>query len=90
MIELRDKELLKLGELLDIPFTDLKKLHSANLLHSSRVIDELVHSDYIKIKRTNQYTGKQIRNAIMAEYQISEYKAAQGIHAKRKRTLHLH
>lgn len=84
MIALREKEFAKLAAMLQIPEDQLRRLHSMRLLDESVAIDVLVKYEFRRLKKTGEYTTKQITEALVREYDISRGKVQNAIYNKRK------
>lgn len=85
MIKLREKDLEKLSDILQIPYAATEKMSSMNLINDGLAIDLLIIHDWKTLKRSKKYSVKQILPAIMNEYQVSKSKVEAAIYGKRKR-----
>ena len=85
MIRLREKELEKLANVLQIPYTAVEKMASMNLINDGLAIDLLIINDWRALRRGNKYSVKQILPALINEYQVSRSKIESAVYGKRKR-----
>lgn len=85
MIKLREKDLQKLSEILQIPYISLEKMSSMNLINDGLAVDQLILHDWRALKRSKKYSTKQVMTALVNEYQVSKSKIESAVYSKRKR-----
>ena len=84
MIKLREKDIIKLATILEIPQFAVEKMVAMNLIHDAHAVDMLITHDWKRIRRMRKYTTRQICMALANEYHVSINKVDAAVHNRRK------
>lgn len=85
MIQLQEKELLKLSELTEVPLQYLEKLYAMRILNEALTCDFIIRSDYEKILKKKIYKPSQIIFRLANKYCVTEGKVRSAIYRKQNR-----
>ena len=85
MIQLQEKELLKLAEVTGVPYQNIEKLYAMRIINEALAFDFIIRSDFDKIKKTGKYRSGQIVCRLSQAYCVSENKVRSAVYRKQNR-----
>lgn len=85
MIQLTEKEFVKLSEITGIPHHDLQKLYTMGIFNEAVTLDVIIKHDFDVIRKRDKYRPGQIIKRLADYYSVSTNKVTQAIYRKEHR-----
>lgn len=85
MIQLTEKEFVKLSEITGVPHHDLQNLYVMGVLNETAALDHIIKYDFDTIRRKDKYRPGQIITRLADYYSVNKNKVTQAAYSKEKR-----
>lgn len=82
MIQLTEKEFVKLSDITGIPHHDIQKLYVMGILNEAVTLDHLIKYDFDTIRHQDKYRPGQIITRLADYYAVSKNKVKQAAYRK--------